>query len=273
MKKKRDFSKIYSYSKLGLFDKCKKQYHFYYLDPEIAPIKKQFKKQRDYQTKGLAVHGAITLFYHLPVQDRTFENLKECLKNAWFSEIEPDKKPPLGKAGGFNSLKHERKVYYDTLRLLKNFFNLEDLNPSLFFLPTANIKNSFDDYENLITPLSGEFFISGKFDRIDKFEDGTLKIIDFKTARKNQDRFQLDFYRLLAELNFDLKVKTASFYYLDSGKIKEFDVSNLGKEKIKEQILNKIKIIENTKEFLPKTSSLCNHCDFKEICPAFEQKD
>ena len=57
-----DYSKIYSYSKLSLFDKCKKQYHFSYLDPEISPVKRQFIKPRDYKTKGQAVHGAITLF-------------------------------------------------------------------------------------------------------------------------------------------------------------------------------------------------------------------
>ena len=272
MKRKKDFSKIYSYSKLGLFLKCKKQYHFNYLDPEVAPIKKQFRKPRDYKTLGQAVHGAITLLYHLPVQERTLENLKNCLEKAWFSEIEPKKKPPLGKAGGFLDLRHERKVYANALRILKNFFNLKDLNPDLFYLPTRNIKDSFDDYERLITPLSGEFFISGKFDRIDKLKDGTLKIIDFKTGKENQDRFQLDFYKLLAELNFGVKVKTLSFYYLGNGKIEEFDVFNMRKEEIKDRVLGKIKTIEKTKDFSPEPNKLCNHCDFKEICPAFKNE-
>lgn len=270
MERKQDFSKVYSYSKLGLFENCKKQYHFNYLDPEITPIKKQFKKPRDYKTLGQAVHGAITLFYHLPVQNRTFENLKECLEKAWFSEIELDKKPPLAEAGGFKNLEHERKVYADALRMLKNFFNLGDFNPDLFYLPTKTIKDSFDDYERLITPFEGDFFVSGKFDRIDKLGDETLKIIDFKTGRKNQDRFQLDFYKLLAELNFGLKVKTLCFYYLDKGKIEEFNVLDIEKEKIKEKVLEKIKTIENTREFPPIPGTLCNHCDFKEICPVFK---
>jgi len=265
-----DFSKIYSYSKLELFEKCKKQYHFYYLDPQIVPIKKQFKKQRDYQTKGQAVHGAITLFYYLPVQDRTFDNLKKCLKEAWFSEIDLFKEPPLGKLGGFDSLEHEKKIYYDVLRLLKNFFELNDFNSNLFYLPTKNIKNSFSDYENLIKPLSEELFISGKFDRIDKFENNNLRIIDYKTGKKEGDQFQLDFYKLLAELNFDNKVSTVSFYYLDSGEGEDFDVSNLDQNRIKYQILEKIENIKNTQEFPPEPSGLCNHCDFQEICPIYK---
>ena len=272
MKRKKDFSKDYSYSKLTLFSKCKKRYHFYYLDPEIAPIKKQFIKPRDYKTLGQAVHDAITLFYHLPTKERTFTNLKKSLEEAWFSETKPERKPPLGEDGGFSDLEHERKTYLRALKQLRNFFNLGDLDPNLFYLPTKNIKDSFDDYESLIKPLGPDFFISGKFDRIDKLEDGTFKIIDFKTGRNNQDRFQLDFYKLLAELNFDLKVKTLSFYYLEKGKIKEFGVGDAEEGKIKETILGKINTIENTKEFEPSPGYLCDHCDFKEICPIFKNK-
>jgi hypothetical protein len=126
----RDFSKIYSYSKLELFNKCQQQYYFNYLDPVIAPIKKQFIKPRDYKTKGSAVHGAITLFYYLPFKARTFDNLKKCLKQAWFSEVDPEKKAPLGSLGGFKDIDHERKTYLDSLKLLSNFFKIEKKDPS-----------------------------------------------------------------------------------------------------------------------------------------------
>ncbi len=263
-----DFSKIYSYSKLSLFDKCKKQYYFEYLDPKITQIKKQFRKPRDYKTKGQAVHGAITLFYHLPLGERTFQSLKDCLYEAWFSEIDIYKKPPLGKLGGFRSIEHERKIYYDALRILQNFFELGETNPSIFYLPTNQIKKSFDDYKQLIKPLNEDFFLSGKFDRIDELKDGSLRIIDFKTGRENQDQFQLNFYKLLSELNFDKVVRTVSFYYLDKGRVENFDALNIDRKKIKDQILKKIKDIKNTKEFLPNPSGLCEYCDFLEICPA-----
>jgi len=263
-----DFSKIYSYSKLNLFDKCKKQYYFHYLDPEITPIRKQFIKPRDYKTKGQAVHGAITLFYHLPAKKRTFKNLKECLLKAWFSEIDSSKNPPLREIGGFESLKHERKVYFCSLKLLKTFFDLEEPEPPIFYLPTKEIKDSFNDYKELMKPLNNQFSISGKFDRIDKLEDNTLRIIDFKTSRENRNRFQLLFYKLLAELNFKLPVKIVSFYNLNRGDILDFDVSKIEQDTIKNQVLEKIKDIKNSKEFKPEISWLCAHCDFLEICPA-----
>jgi CRISPR/Cas system-associated exonuclease Cas4 (RecB family) len=263
-----DFSKIYSYSKLNLFNKCKKNYYLHYLDPDIAPIRKLFLKPRDYKTKGQAVHGAITLFYHLPKEKRTFESLKECLTRAWFSEVDPLKNPPLGILGGFEDLKHERKTYLQSLKLLKNLFQLEEFDPPIFYLPTETIKDSFSDYERLIKPLDETFFISGKFDRIDTLEDGTLRVIDFKTSKGNSNQFQLLFYKLLAELNFQIPVRVVSFYYLNRGEIVDFDVSDIGKDEVQDQVLKKIKRVEKTKKFSPQVSGLCAHCDFLEICPA-----
>lgn len=262
--RKIDFSKIYSFSKIKRFEKCPLDYYFYYLDPKW----KGFQKPRPYKTKGQAVHGAITLFYYLPQEKRTFENLKKCLSQAWFSEIDLLKEPPLGQIGGFKDLHHERLEYIQCLKILKNFLETTDLNPPIFFLPTEKIKESFDDYEELIKPLNKNFSISGKFDRIDQLEDGSLRIIDFKTGKNNEDKFQLIFYKLLAELNFQVPVKTVSFYYLNKKQISDLDVSNIKKEGIKDQVLEKIEKIENTKEFSPQKSRLCYYCDFFEACPA-----
>lgn len=264
-----DFSKIYSYSKLELFEKCKKQYYFNYLDPEVAPIKKQFLRPRDYNTKGQAVHGAITLFYYLPCSKRTFGNLKRCLKKAWYAEKDASKKPPLGEIGGFSDLEHERRTYKESLESLYNFFNLEKQNPDLFFVPVKTIKDSFEDYEKMIRPINTKFLISGKFDRIDRLPNGNLEVIDFKTGKNSSGFFQLEFYKFLAELNFEKRVDMASFYYLSRNKIKRRDVSSLNSKDIKEKILEKIRVINKTKDFSPSVGRLCFHCDFMEICPAF----
>lgn len=267
-----DFSKIYSFSKLNLFDTCKKQYHFNYLDPEVAPRKKEFIKPRDYMTKGSAVHDAITLFYHLSVEERTFPNLKKCLKESWYSEDDKYKSPPLGELGGFKDLEHERKTYREALHLLKNFYDMEDIDPNLFLIPTKNIKYSFDDYKKMIQGIGDDVSISGKFDRIDKLDDGKLRIIDFKTGKKKEDNFQLEFYKYLAELNFDSKVKTVSFYYLNTGEVEDFDFSDVKNDDVQSKIIDKVKAITDEKDFPPEPSALCNFCDFKVICPHFENK-
>lgn len=265
--KKNDFSKVYSFSKLEKFEKCPQDYYFYYLDPQW----KGYQRPRDYKTKGQAVHDAITLFYHLPPEKQNFESLKECLFEGWYLESDHQKGPPLGRAGGFDSLDHERETYRHALKLLKNFWEMADSEPDLFYLPQKDIKRSFKDYEDLIQPIDSRFFISGKFDRIDRLKDGGLAVIDFKTGKENQDKFQLDFYKLLAELNFGLPVRKASFYYLASKKVLDFPVADVSTAEIKNGILEKLFKIESTSEFSPRPSRLCHYCDFKPICPVFRQ--
>ncbi len=266
-----DFSKIYSYSKLDLFDQCPQKYYFNYLDPEIAPIKKQFLKPKDYNTKGSAVHGAITLFYHLPKKERIFDNLKKCLKEAWYSELDIYRQPPLGLLGGFKDIEHERETYLESLRQLRNFLEIEkEEKPNPFYVPIKTIRKSFKDYERMIKFLNSKVAVSGKFDRIDELEDGGLRVVDFKTGKSKNGIDQLEFYKLLAEMNFNKKVKKVSYHYLNNGKVDDFDVSKTKTADIKKKILKKVKEIEETKEFNPRPSHLCNYCDFKEICPVFK---
>lgn len=270
-----DFSKIYSFSRISLFDKCRKQYYFYYLDPEIAPRKKEFIKPRDYKTKGGAIHNAITLFYHLPLEERTFKKLRNFLFDSWFCENEPSKAPPLGEIGGFKDIEHERKTYRKSLALLCNFFKFKDIDPPIFYLPTKNIRYSFSDYKSMIKPIDPiqGLSISGKFDRIDKLDSGNLRIIDFKTGKNASDSFQLEFYAYLAYLNFSKNVDLVSFYDLEGKKIINFDFSNIQLDAVKNKIMDKINAIENTPQgnFYPNPSVLCSHCDFKEICPVFKK--
>lgn len=271
MNKERDFSKIYSFSKLERFEKCPLDYCLYYLDPRW----KGYKKPKSYKTIGSAVHSAITLFYHLSALKKNFQALKNSLYRSWISETEPNQSPPLGKSGGFGSLEEERQAYRKALSLLKNFYQMflkeKTGNFSLFYLPTKNIEDSFEDYEGLIQPINKELSISGKFDRVDQLKDGTLRIVDFKTKKGNSKRFQLDFYKILAEMNFMLPVTVVSFYYLDGQEIADFSVSDCRSEEIKNRILAKLERIDGEKDFPPKPSRLCHHCDFEEVCPVFKR--
>jgi putative RecB family exonuclease len=122
----------------------------------------------------------------------------------------------------------------------------------------------------MIKPINEDLSISGKFDRVDKLENGNLRVIDFKTGKGKNGFSQLEFYKLLAELNFNTKVDQVSYYYLNSKEIKNFDVSEIKEDEIKNKVLEKINIIKETREFPPNPNRLCSYCDFKEICPAFK---
>lgn len=268
-----DFSKIYSPSKLKLYNQCPQQYYFSYIDPVNSKLKNKLKKLPHniwkFQTVGKAVHNAITLFLHLPVEERTEQNLLKKLYECWFSEAQWNKKPPLGKWGGFKNLEEERESYAEAIRMLKNFFKMFHSAGKIHFLPTKDLKNSIDDYKNLITKLSESYDISGKFDLILLEEDDSLYIIDFKTSKaEDRDSFQLNFYKVLAEGRFGKLVKKASFYYLRTGKKVDFDLKTINTQELKIGILNKIDGVINAAEYDPRPSKLCRYCIFINYCPA-----
>ena len=86
-----DYSKIYSPSKLKMFDQCPKQYFFSYIDPIFSKMKNKLKTLPEniwkFQTVGKAVHNAITLFYYLPETERTQDNLFRQLHKTWESDV------------------------------------------------------------------------------------------------------------------------------------------------------------------------------------------
>lgn len=267
-----DYSKVYSHYKLNLFARCPQEYFFNYVDPVKMKMKTKLKQMPEniypFHTLGKAIHNAITLYYYLPLSERTKENLLEKLAEAWRSEARWNKTPPLLKWGGFKTIEEEREAYREAIKMLKNFLKIAEENPAIHYLPTDDFRRSIKDYQNLITSLSDAYDISGKIDLITKNNDGSLHIIDFKTSKKEEtDQFQLDFYQLLTELNFDRPVKKTSFYFLKAGKKKSSKVKKKAEE-IKEMVLKRIEKVNKTKDWQPKPSKLCQYCLFTSFCPA-----
>jgi len=254
-----------------MFERCPKEYHFTYLDPFYKKEKYNLQRQPEniwnFQTVGKAVHNAITLFYYLPEEERTEENLLEGLKQTWRSEIAWGKKPPLGKVGGFNSIEEERKIYREALEMLKNLFRMLEPKIQIEYLPTADFPNSIEDYKNLIISLNNEFDLSGKLDLVTKDKDGSLQIIDFKTGREGKGSdFQLRFYKILAEKNFQKPVTKGSFYFLKSKTEKEHNLEDQDSEEIENEILERIESIKQTVTFEVQPSALCQFCLFRNFC-------
>ncbi|OGV89517.1 hypothetical protein A2Z41_01570 [Microgenomates group bacterium RBG_19FT_COMBO_39_10] len=269
-----DYDKIYSPTKLNLFEECSQQYFFSYLDPVKRKMKTKLKQMPEniypFHTLGKAVHNAITSYYYLPLAQRTKENLMKKLAETWLSEARWNKKPPLLEWGGFESLEEERGVYAEGIKMLRNFLKMAEENPNIHYLPTEDFLHSIKDYQDLIVPLTDDYDISGKFDLITKDEDG-LHIIDFKTSKKEETNpFQLDFYQLLAESNFDQPVKKTSFFFLKLGKKKSFKTEKKSEE-IRDKVLEKIEKIKETTDWQPRPSKLCKYCLFTSFCPAKNQ--
>jgi len=120
--------------------------------------------------------------------------------------------------------------------------------------------------------------LSGKIDRIDLVDKRYLQVIDYKsgsyktysakTYEKATD-FQLEFYELLAEANFDYELERAygsSFFY-------DLNKGILVKEGVKELKMQQLDVhlqsLQKQKSFLNEKCedlSLCTYCDYKFLC-------
>jgi DNA helicase II / ATP-dependent DNA helicase PcrA len=117
----------------------------------------------------------------------------------------------------------------------------------------------------------GSIVIKGRFDRIDRFEDG-IEIIDYKTGNpktlkkmRKEEKEQLLLYQLAATDALNMNVKKLTFHYLED----HSQVSFLGTEDelldLRESIVERIEKMK-TSNFDPTSGFHCQFCDFADIC-------
>jgi len=116
----------------------------------------------------------------------------------------------------------------------------------------------------------GSDVIKGTIDRVDKLNDGSLEIVDYKTGRDKEklefkDKRQLILYQLFLEEFLGAKVSALSYYYLESGEKKTFVATEKDITKLRLDITAEITAIKK-RDFTPTPSPMCSFCDFNSIC-------
>ncbi len=122
--------------------------------------------------------------------------------------------------------------------------------------------------------------IAGRFDRVDKDNDG-VTIIDFKTSeisspedadKRSRDSLQLSLYAMAWEKISNALPQKVALYFLESGLIGE---SKVGAERL-EKIGDKIREVSagiRRKEFQARpTYMACVYCAYNQICPSAVSK-
>ena len=122
----------------------------------------------------------------------------------------------------------------------------------------------------------GDTVVAGRIDRIDRLNDGTVAIVDYKTGKprvqENADEsLQLSVYAIAAQEKWGYKVGSLVFYNLDGNipVVSTRSASDLltAREKVKkagEGIANNV--------FDAKIGGHCNFCAFRSLCPEKEKR-
>ena len=194
--------------------------------------------------RGTLVHAVLERLFDAPALERTEATAQALLDPLW-------------------------QEWLDSARvLIGNYFRME--NPS-FLEPAAR-----ESFVNARLP-SG-LAIRGIIDRVDRAPDGALRIVDYKTGKSPNPRFQeealfqMRFYAAAVRLSRGVLPRRTQLIYLKDGRTLTYDPVPGDVAAIASELDSTWSAIEerlDSRRFEPRPSKLCDWCRFKELCPEF----
>jgi len=250
---------LYSISKLNTYENCPRQYAFRYIE---KPPLEEFEGIEAFM--GLRVHETL---------EKLYKDIKLC------------KIPSPDELFGFyNDI--WAKNYHDKIHIVKQGYTSENYRA----VGEKAIREYYAHYHpfedgksiGLEVPISfkfdegSDFTMRGFIDRLMYKGDGRYEIHDYKTSGTlplhkhfDEDR-QLALYNLgLKKLYPDAEDIELVWHYLVFDKEFRSRRTNEQLAGLADQISSLIGVVEGDREFNPSISNLCEWCDYKSICPAW----
>lgn len=243
-----------SYSTLNSFLICPAKYKF----SEIDKIKSAKSKEAIF---GTLIHSSLRMI-HDPKRliPPTEEEILKYFTNSWNKSI-------------YSSEAEEAIAFEQGVRILKDYYAKN--YPTKFHI--VDLESHF---EASVDDGSEKHSITGIIDRIDKLNDGTMEVIDYKTSRSLpaqksvDDNLQLSIYHL-GLLNrwpaLAPRPVKLSLYFVKHGEKLTTVKNSDDAAKTKEKVLDIIDQIKKS-DFSPVPNTLCDWCEFQPVCPYFSHK-
>lgn len=219
--------------------------------------------------RGSVVHKVLEYLFDLPATDRTHERASELLAPVWdeFLAEEPELAAmfavPEGEPGP------DLATWLEQCRdLLGRYFTLEDpqrLEPA-------------EREVHVATRLGSGLTIHGYIDRVDEAPTGELRIVDYKTGRSPSEffeakaLFQMKFYALVVWRTRGVLPRMLQLVYLGNAEMLRYEPDErdlLATERKVEALWQAIQRAQESGEWRPNRSRLCDWCDHKALCPAW----
>ncbi|RJQ31143.1 MAG: PD-(D/E)XK nuclease family protein [Actinobacteria bacterium] len=236
-----------SYSAVSTYQTCPLKYKFQYID-------KLPTKPSAALSFGSSLHSALEFMYKVKVPTPpSLEDVLQAYRDKW-------------KGEGYTDKAEEKSYFEHGKQVLTNYYNTNTKN---FVLP-VNTEHMFN------IDIKGVNF-TGVIDRLDKIDENSYEVIDYKSNRKLpplaevEKNLQLTLYHLAVTKIWGFEPEKVSLYFL-------LPNQKLSTSRSQEQVDNAVVVVLKTAEnidkglFKPKENPLCPWCDFQEHCPFFKHK-
>lgn len=229
--------------------------------------------------RGTLVHQVLEDLFEAPQTERTLEFAKQLLQPAWVKVLEqsPDSlyvvQPeaefiPGNAQAQVTASEAEIKTWAEgAIPLLEAYFEVED--------PTHLQPEARELW--LSVTSEGGTPMRGIVDRLDVAPDGRIRVVDYKSGKAPNPRFQdkalfqMKFYALMLWRQRGTLPTRLQLVYLKSKSLltadpTEEEIANF--EVRVDDLWSEITKAAADQDFPPKESRLCDWCDFQALCPA-----
>jgi DNA helicase-2/ATP-dependent DNA helicase PcrA len=265
-----EIPKKFSHSQIMSFLKCPYQY-------KLAHVLKIQSRGSASFSFGNTIHATLQKFY------TRVQELNRITQVSLFDV--PQAPDEMGKVGEVRvpTLEELYEMYeeswisdwYQTKKQREDFYEKGKEILRLFYTSEEGQWRVPVTLEGWFKVKVGDYVINGRIDRIDKHEDGSLEIIDYKTGNSKEkldtdDKQQLLLYHIAADTLPEYRhmgpVGKLTFYYVNDGLHTSFQASEKDVEKLKEKLLVTIEKIREGKFVATPSQFVCKYCEFKNIC-------
>jgi putative RecB family exonuclease len=248
-------------SRAGDFMACPLLYRFRTIDRLPEPSSPD-------AVRGSLVHKVLEDLYDLPAPSRTPDRARSMLVPTWEALLaeEPEIAEMFAPAGEQGT---DVDSWLVTCReVLDRYFTLEDprqLEPAERELYVETL-------------LDSRLLLRGFVDRLDIAPDGRIRVVDYKTGRSPGERyeakalFQMKFYALVIWRTRGVIPSMLQLIYLGNSEIMRYvpdEQDLLATERKVEAIWHAIRRAEESGDWRPNPSKLCDWCAHHALCPAF----
>ncbi len=236
-----------SFSRIDQHRRCPRRFRYQYVDriPGRPAPPLSF---------GTAIHEALERFYDRklpvePTEDELVGFLYETWDSSGFADVDRDE---------------QKRWYHQGQQVLRRYhqrvagrYRLPVATEAWFELPVDNA------------------VVVGSIDRVDADDDGGLRVVDYKTNKRVRDRtavarsLQLAIYALACEHLYGELPVEVSLDFVVAGIEVAVGIDEIDLDAAREAVRTTADAVLAA-SFPPTPSRLCDWCDFKAICPAWE---